>query len=70
MVGDPWVECIILRGTPMVTMIKEGPTSSNKLKDIESPSSFDVLELEKIRGVDSEVIKNVEVITGVWRPCS
>ena len=39
------------RGTPMVTMIKEGPTSSNKLKDIASPSSFNVLELEeKLRG--------------------
>ena len=39
------------RGTPMVTMIKKGPTSSNKIKDITSPSSFKVLELkEKSRG--------------------
>ena len=39
------------RGTPMVTMIKKGPTSSNKIKDIASPSSFNVLELEeKSRG--------------------
>ena len=39
------------RGTPMVTMIKKGPTSLNKIKDIASPSSFNVLELEeKSRG--------------------
>ena len=39
------------RGTPMLTMIKKGPTSSNKIKDIASPSSFNVLELEeKSRG--------------------
>ena len=48
----------------MVTMIKEGPTSTNKLKDIASPSSFNVLELEKNQGVGSKVIENVEVITG------
>ena len=29
---------------------KGGPTSSNRLKDIESLSSFDVLELEKFKG--------------------
>ena len=51
------------RGTPMVTMIKEGPTSSNKLKDIASPSYFNVLELEKNQGVESKVIQNMEVIT-------